>query len=168
MPKDRVFVATSPVEDEPRRKGQRESAFMITINPQKSWQSERQAGFQEMQTRLKALSNYLLRKKTILSLLQFPKEEVKDGVKIPRQVLLGRIDEISKDRVASCEWGSKQGRLHVHIYLAIKHRSFIRLDVAKIREIAATLLKVPAEGLHLDIQASSPSLRDYVMKGVDQ
>lgn len=160
MPKNRTQVAINNAP--PAEKGLKHSEMLITINPNKTFISRKNAGFDDMVTKLQILGNFILKKSNLLRLLTFPEgESLKSNYSL--------IKEIDPNRTATVEWSSQMHRLHLHITFYIKHKTKIQLDRAKIQKIASELLGQEGDTLHINIKASGlNSFKEYVGKYVDK
>lgn len=151
------------------------SSFLITINPNKMFkQGIDNPEAREMKAKLTALSDFLLKKKTIRSCLIFPDKPPKEGqvvLKLTRDEHIAKIVSISDDRSGAVEIGAKDKKLHMHCEFDITHRTFLQLDRNVILQFAATILNLPAKGIHLHISATSKNYmnyKDYVLKGTKE
>lgn len=151
------------------------SSFLITINPNKRFpQGIDNDEAKILKAKLAALSDYLLKKKTIRSCLIFPDKPPKEGqvaIKLSREEHISKIVAISDDRSGAVEIGSKDKKLHMHCEFDITHRTFLQLDRNVILQYAATILGLPAKGIHLHISATSKNYmnyKDYVLKGTKE
>lgn len=157
--KDRTVIATSTVA-QPKDRKLKDSSFLITINPNKSYYDRSTDSYKAMEKRLQALGNYLLSKKNLMKFIDFID---KGDVALPRAEHLGLVEEVGKDRTASVEYNS-QYRLHLHVYVSFKHRTFMKLNRDRILMAASTVTHIPAKEMHCNLSVQGAQFRNYVLK----
>ena len=150
-----------------------ESAFLITINANERANNIESPESKLMIARLKALGDYLLKKKNILAGLKFLDKKPKNGelqVTHDREWHLNQIISISKDRSASIEIGSKFSYIHLHLHFEIKHRTYIQLRREFYGGIASRFLGKPEKNIHLHFNGKSVAhgYGDYVNKNASE
>lgn len=160
MPKKRTTINTKVVP-RAKPKGLKTSAFLITINPNISTPNPDSDRYKELQDKLAALGDYLLRKKNIVKYLDF---ENKDGDTRDREAHLEAIEWISPDRTAAVELKSKTIQ-HLHLFVEFKHRTYMHFNRNRLLLVASHIVGQPAEKFHLNIRVQGVnSFRDYVQK----
>jgi len=157
--KDRTVIATSTIA-QPKDRKLKDSSFLVTINPNKSYYDRTTESYTLMERRLKALGNYLLSKKNLMKFVDFID---KGDVELPRSEHVALVEEIGNDRTASVEYNS-QYRLHLHVYVSFKHRTFMKLNRDRILTMASAITHIPAKEMHCNISVQGAQFRNYVLK----
>ena len=152
------------------------SSFMITINQPVRFTPANggvnTTAARQMYDRLVGMCNFMLRKKSIVASMVFENRmNKKTGtiLKRERDDHIGLITDISEDRSASIEWGSRDYRLHAHLQFDVTHRTFLKLDISYYKRVAAKFLEIKPESVYVHISAATrwAGYKDYVRKGVN-
>lgn len=158
----RISVNTGEQVERGRNKGEHYSEFLITVNPNKSFVSTKNGGFDMMVEKLDKLGEFLLKKDNLINLLVF---ESRDGIERDREDHLRLISEIDPGRRGVVEWGIQQHRLHLHITFWIKHYTFLQINRELFGKVASKLLGMPEGSFHVDFKGSGrASFKEYVDK----
>lgn len=167
MPKSRTVVGISRQKEAAVNKTDRirSSNYLITINSNVSFRSMDDPGFQSMVNRLTALGDFMLEKKRIRSYLDFVNDP---AFPLTRAQHLEKIVSFDPERKAVVEWSPHTKMLHLHIVLLIRHRTKVKLSRPEVLKIASTLLRLPAESLHVNFTVDVNNFYDYINKNVNQ
>jgi len=175
MPKNRTNInVLAPIAAEPKDSKKSISMFMVTINPNKRFESLETPDAKMMIVRLQNLSNFLLKKKNILAGLIFKDRPPKDGEVAPppssREHHISRVLNISEDRTGAVEWGARDKKLHMHIEFIIEHRTFLHLSRDYYLDIAETFTGLPKSGIHLNFRGATQAegYKKYVTKHANE
>lgn len=174
MPKKRTRNTTGASVARPEtKKGTKYSTYLLTVNPLRTFISRSKSpGWDEMNQRLEALGDFLLKKSTIKLLLDFGKEGNRElnGVILEREEHINLIDDFDPERVASVEYGEHNKTLHLHVSFALQHRTFLRINPQRLDLICSRFLGMPKKPdgrypFHTDIKVSGRDIKAYVRKG---
>lgn len=138
-------------------RGENESHFLISINSNKTVGSLNKLYEWEMATKA-MIENHIATFDGLEQIIDF-----KDGK--------GMESIISTHIEYGSEIGPKRGRYHVHIYLRIKHKSYIRIDRMKLKKIVVFhwgIFGVSNPWIHVKALYSTKNIRNYIGKSLDE
>lgn len=163
MPKNRTMVGITDHKKDTTRKGLKTSTWLITINPNKSFYKTDSPEIKNMTARLQALGNYILSKKNLVKFIDF---KDKDGnIIADRENQIPLIESYNDDRTAVVERNTKY-QVHLHIYVVIKHRTYITMNRQRIGLATERITGIPASQMHINFQIDRNGFADYVKKHV--
>ncbi len=158
----RITVNTEELTGRQRNKGEHFSEFLVTVNPNKSFVSRKNEGFDAMIDKLDKLGEFLLKRDNLINLLVF---ESRDGVQRQRDDHLRLIEEIDPKRRGVVEWGVVNHMLHLHVTFWIKHYTFLQINRELFGKVTSRLLDMPEGSFHIDFKGSGrASFKEYVDK----
>lgn len=124
-----------------QEKGHILSEFLITINPNITVLPSEKKRWLEIKTKLRNLNEFLLKEKTIRSLLTFrnpmtraSKYKEKEEIPQTKEWHLERIYMISEQE-GSIEYGKENHRLHLHSRVLIEHGTKVGFNIPGIVKI---------------------------------
>ncbi len=162
MVKRRTILTSEIVSRaEARPKGQKTSAFLITLIPNAATVAGNH-DHELLKRKLQAFGDVVLSKKVLLKFLDFKDKE--GEIKLTREQHLARIDFIDPLRTAAVEYNSV-GRLHIHIYVEFKHRTYMSFSIDRLKDAAQKIIGIDKHKMKLQISVQGTSnLRAYVRK----
>lgn len=145
-------------------KGLKNSSFLLTINPNKKFDSPTVPEAKELILDLRDLSDFiLLHENVIKSLLFFENEEGQPEKTLEEH--LASIVSIDDDSSGVVEYGQVQRKLHAHLYFTINHKTRIQLDRGKVLALASEFLGVDPSSLNVSfIGGKKNAFLEYVKK----
>lgn len=151
-----------------RPKGLKSSVFLVTVSPNKVASDPASAVYQDIRTRLFRMSEFLLKKKNILSMLRFvgdPPPTREEG--------LAHIVGI-RDRDAGIEFGTKNRRLHAHLVFIVDHTTKVHVSPEWLRQVVPVFFDgvVKPTSVHVNVRGGNArnAFLEYVKKnaGVEE
>lgn len=144
--------------------GVKESNFLITFVPNSSVREEINPElYNKIRSEIESFARFVLDPRNISDVIK-PTADNKD----PKW--MSKIVGIGDDKIASIEDSKTSNkRLHTHIYLPIRHRTKVQINLDNLRQIAEIMLEpLGVKGPRIDVKVERQgytSARDYVMKG---
>jgi hypothetical protein len=146
-----------------RKKGDKVSTFLITINPNINIKPEdlKTDKAKDLIKRLMKVGNYFTDEKNIKKALVFKNKKDEPRTKAEHLASIIKIENSE----GSVEYGRTSHRLHLHFMTEIHHRTILHLNKDVMLKKIASDLKLPADSIHFNIRAQgNNNFLNYVRK----